>query len=247
MTWQDAIGILSTLALFTPVLIIVVTKLIRYKQYFPLFIYCVLAFGFNLMTEHLINLPKNIERFYGITNNLTDMPLMLGFLLFQISSSIQRKRMKILLSAFIVFEIVLIIMYGITVKTITVTMGPGLAIVFGYSLYYFVYTVKRSFVHSKFVGKAIIATALTFAYGCFIIIYLMHYVFNLKDLSGLFLIYYFITIIYCIILSVGLYIESKRKSKLYELLLIRKELMSFFSDAKKPATSKRATGQWKLN
>jgi hypothetical protein len=138
-------------------------------------------------------------------------------------------------------------MYGITVKTITLTMGPGLTIVFGYSLYYFVYTVKRSFVHNKFVGKAIVASALTFAYGCFIIIYLMHYVFNLQDLSNLFLIYYFITIIYCAILSVGLYMEGKRKSKLYELLITRKELMRFFADEKKPATPKGATGQWKLN
>jgi len=226
MNWHDAIGILSTLALFTPVFIIVVTKLIRYKQYFPLFIYCLLAFGFNLMTEHLVSVPKSIERFYGITNNLTDMPLMLGFLLFQIPSSVQRKRIKILLGAFIVFEIVLIFMYGITVKTITLTMGPGLAIVFGYSLYYFVYTVKRSFIHDKFVGKAIIASALTFAYGCFIILYLMHYVLNLKDLSNLFLVYYFVTIIYCLILSVGLNIEGKRKRKLHELLITRKELMS---------------------
>ena len=247
MNWHDAIGILSTLALFAPVFIIVVTKLIRYKQYFSLFIYCVLAFGFNLMTEHFINVPKSVERFYGITNNLTDMPLMLGFLIFQIPSSAQKKRMKILLGVFIVFEIVLIIMYGITVKTITLTMGPGLTIVFGYSLYYFVYTVKRSFVHNKFVGKAIVASALTFAYGCFIIIYLMHYVFNLQDLSNLFLIYYFITIIYCAILSVGLYMEGKRKSKLYELLITRKELMRFFADEKKPATPKGATGQWKLN
>ena len=247
MNWQDAIGILSTLALFTPVFVIVVTKLIRYKQYLPLFIYCLLAFGFNLMTEHLINVPKNVERFYGITNNLTDMPLMLGFLLFQIPTSVQKKRMKILLCVFIVFEIILVIMYGITVKAITVTMGPGLVIVFGYSLYYFVYTVKRSFIHNKFVGKAIVASALTFAYGCFIIIYLMHYIFNLQDLSSLFLIYYFITIIYCIILSVGLYIESKRKRKLYELVITRKELMRFFADEKKPATPKGATGQWKLN
>jgi len=247
MNWHDAIGILSTLALFAPVFIIVVTKLIRYKQYFSLFIYCVLAFGFNLMTEHFINVPKSAERFYGITNNLTDMPLMLGFLIFQIPSSAQKKRMKILLGVFIVFEIVLIIMYGITVKTITLTMGPGLTIVFGYSLYYFVYTVKRSFVHNKFVGKAIVASALTFAYGCFIIIYLMHYVFNLQDLSNLFLIYYFITIIYCAILSVGLYMEGKRKSKLYELLITRRELMRFFADEKKPATPKGATGQWKLN
>ena len=99
MNWHDAIGILSTVALFTPVFIIVVTKLIRYKQYFSLFIYCLLAFGFNLMTEHLVNVPKNVERFYGITNNITDMPLMLGFLLFQIPSSVQKKRMKILLWA----------------------------------------------------------------------------------------------------------------------------------------------------
>lgn len=247
MNWHDAIGILSTLALFAPVFVIVATKLIRYKQYFTLFIYCVLAFGFNLMTEHLINVPKSIERFYGITNNLTDMPLMLGFLLFQIPSSVQRKRVKILLGVFIGFEIILIAIYGVTVKTITLTMAPGLVIVFGYSLYYFVYTVKRSFIHNKFIGKAIVASALTFAYGCFIIIYLMHYVLKLQDVSSLFLIYYFITIIYCIILSVGLFIESKRKRKLYELLITRKELMSFFSSEKKPATPKGATGQWKLN
>jgi len=247
MNWLDAIGILSTIALFTPVFVILVTKLIRYKQYLPLFIYCVLAFGFNLMTEHFVSVPKSVERFYGITNNLTDMPLMLSFLLFQIPSSVQIKRMKILLAAFIVFEIALIIMFGITVKTITLTMGPGLLIVFGYSLYYFVYTVKRSFIHNKFVGKAIVASALTFAYGCFMIIYLMHYVFTLPDRDSLFLIYYFITIIYCGTLSVGLLIEGRRKKKLYELLVTRRELMSFFADEKKPATSKEVTGQWKLN
>lgn len=247
MNWNSAIGILSTIALFAPVFIIVATKLIRYKQYLPLFIYCALAFGFNLMTEHLVSVPKTIERYYGIINNLTDMPLILSFLIFQVASSFHIKSMKIILGAFILFEIMLIILFGITVKTITLTMGPGLLIVFGYSLYYFVYTVKRSFVHDKFIGKAIIASSLSFAYGCFIILYLMHYVFTLRDIPNLFLIYYFITIIYCCLLSVGLYIESRRKKKLEELLITRKELMRFFSDEKKPATSNRMTGQWKLN
>ena len=247
MNWQSAIGILSTIALFTPVFIILATRLIRYKQYLPLFIYCTLAFGFNLMTEHLVSVPKTIERYYGIINNLTDMPLILTFLIFHISSSIQVKRMKILLAAFIIFEIVLIALYGITVKTITLTMGPGLLIVFGFALYFFVYTVKRSFVHTKFVSKALMASAITFAYGCFFIIYLMHYVFELNAIPHLFLIYYFITIIYCGVLSIGLYMESKRKRKLEELLLTRRELMRFFSDEKKPAAPKGITGQWKLN
>ena len=247
MNWHSAIGILSTIALFAPALIIVVTKLIRYKQYFPLFIYCLLAFGFNLMTEQVINVPKTIERHYGIINNLLDMPLILSFLIFQIASSLHIKMIKILLAAFILFEFVMILLFGITIKTITLTMGPGLVLVFGYSLYYFVYTVKRSFVHNKFIGKAIIASSLTFAYGCFIIIYLMHYVLELRELDNLFLMYYFITIIYCGTLSVGLYVESKRKKRLYELLITRRELKKFFSDEKKPATPDRVTGQWKLN
>lgn len=248
MNWHNAIGILSTIALFAPVFIIVATGLIRYKQYLPLFIYVILAFGFNLMTEGLVNVPKTIERYYGIINNLTDMPLILIFLASQIASSVQVKRMMIVLAAFIIFEIVLILMFGITVKTITWTMGPGLLIVFAYSMYYFAYTVRRSFTHNKFISKAIIASALTFAYGCFIIMYLMHYVFPLKEeIPNLFLIYYFITIIYCGLLSVGLYLESKRKRKLEELLITRKELMRFFSDEKKPATQNRITGQWKLN
>src|SRR5215510_6571658 len=119
MNWNSAIGILSTVALFAPVFIILITGLIRYKQYLPIFIYCVLAFGFNLMTEHLVNIPKTIERYYGIINNLTDMPLMLSFMMLLIASSAVVKRMKILLAAYIIFEIVLIILYGITVKTIT--------------------------------------------------------------------------------------------------------------------------------
>jgi len=247
MNWHDAIGILSTIALFAPVFVMVATKLIRYKQYLPLFIYCILAFGFNLMTEHLVSVPKTFERYYGIINNLTDMPLILSFLIFQVASSFQIKTMKILLAAFIVFEIVLIILFGITVKTITLTMAPGLLIVFGYSLIYFVYTVKRSFVHNKFIGKAIMASSLSFAYGCFIIMYVLHYVIKLPDIPNLFLIYYFITIIYCGIMSVGLYIESKRKKRLYELLVTRRELMSFFADENKPGTQKRITGEWKLN
>ena len=247
MNWHDAIGTLSTIALFAPVFVIVATGLIRYKQYLPLFIYVLLAFGFNLMTEHWVDVPKTTERYYGIINNLTDMPLILSFLAFQIASSIQVRRMMIVLAAFIIFEIVLIAMFGITIKTITWTMGPGLLIVFAYSLYYFVFTVKRSFTHNKFIGKAIVASGLTFAYGCFAILYLMHYVFTLPDIANLFLIYYFITMIYCGLLSVGLYLESKRKKKLEELLITRKELMRFFSDEKKPATQNRITGQWKLN
>ena len=247
MNWHNAIGILSTLALFVPVFVIVAFKLIRYKQFIPLFIYCLLAFVYNLMTEKLIIVPKNIERTHGIINNYLDMPLMFSFLMFQINSSLQVKRMKILLAAYILFEIVILFLYGLTYTAITIVMAPGIIIVFGYALYFFVYAIKRSFFHQKYVGKAMIASSLCFAYGCFISIYLMHYIFEIQDIPNLFLIYYIVTIIYCSLLSIGLLMESRRKKKVEELLVTRRELMRFFADEKKSAASKKAAGQWKFN
>ncbi len=247
MNWHNAIGILSTIALFTPVFVIVVFGLIRYKQFIPLLIYCLFSFGFNLMTEHMIAIPKNIERTYGIVNNITDMPLMFSFLIFQIPSIVLAKRMKILLAIFILFEFAIIGLYGVSIKAITIIMAPGLSIVFGFSLYFFVYAIKKSFINSKYVGKAMTASALCFAYGCFICIYLMHYVAAIPDIPNLFLIYYIVTIIYCTLLSMGLWWESKRRKKVEEMLITRRELMRFFADEKKPATQKSITGQWKLN
>ena len=91
MNWHDAIGILSTLALFTPVFIIVVTKLIRYKQYLSLFYLLCVSIWFQPDDRAFGKCAKKRRTFYGITNNLTDMPLMLGFLIFQIPSSVQKK------------------------------------------------------------------------------------------------------------------------------------------------------------
>ncbi|HLF45208.1 MAG TPA: hypothetical protein VI548_02210 [Chitinophagaceae bacterium] len=243
MNWNSTVGFLSTLALFSPVIIILAFKLIRYKNYIALFIYCLLAFSYNLMTEGLIVLPKNFVRSFSILVNLLDIPLMLLFIMLFSTSKTQTNRMKMLLLIFICFEIVVVSVKGLIIPTVTIVMGPGLALIFGYSLYFFVQTIKKSFLHVKVVGKAIMASAICFAYGCFIFIYLMHYVYALEDVSNIFLIYFIVTIIYCTLLSVGLVIESKRMRKLEELRVTRKELLAFFSDEKKPVVSKETPGQ----
>ena len=247
MTWHKAIGFLSTLALFSPVFVILAFRLINYKKYFPLFFYCLFAFVYNLMSENYIPLPGNIQRIFGIMNNLLDPPLMLTFLLLCYTSSVQAKKMKILLGIFIGYEIVILALYGLSIKSITIIMGPGLLMIFGYALYFFVQTVKRSFIHKKILGKALMASAICFAYGCFFLIYIMHYVLALPDVEDIFLIYFISSIIFCSLLTAGLVIESKRQRKLEELLITRKELIRFFADEKKPVVPKKSTGQWKLN
>jgi hypothetical protein len=247
MTWHKAIGFLSTLALFSPVFVILAYKLINYKKYLSIFIYCLFAFVYNLMSEGYITLPGSVQRTFGIVNNLLDAPLMFIFLMLFGISVTQAKKMKILLGIFIGFEIVVLSLYGLSIKAITIIMGPGLLLVFGFALYFFVQTVKRSFFHKKILGKALMASAICFAYGCFFLIYIMHYVMALPDIDDIFLIYFIASIIFCSLLSAGLILESKRQRKLEELLVTRKELISFFADEKKPVIPKESTGQWKLN
>ncbi len=247
MNLNSTLGILSTLALFTPVFVILAFRLIRYKYYMALFAYCLLAFTYNLMTEDMIVLSKGFIKNFSIIVNLLDVPLMLLFIMLFSVKVVQTKKMKIFLVAFICFEIIVVAIKGISIPAVTIIMGPGLALVFGYSLYFFVQTVKKSFIHTKSISKAFMASSICFAYGCFIFIYLMHYVFAVEDVSNIFVIYFIITIIYGSLLTVGLVIESKRMRKLEELIITRKELQSFFADEKKPAVPKETTGQLKFN
>lgn len=247
MNWHRAIGLLSTFALFSPVLIILAFRLINYKKYFPLFFYCLFAFTYNLMSEGYLPLATNTQRIFGILNNLLDPLLMLTFLLSFCTSSTQAGKMKLLIGVFMIYEIMIVAFFGLSIKTITIVMGPGLLIVFGYALYFFVQNVKKSFIHNKILGKALVSSAICFAYGCFFLIYIMHYVLALSEVDDIFLIYFISTIIFCSLLSAGLVLESKRQRKLEELLITRKELLNFFADEKKPAITQDTAGQLKLN
>jgi len=247
MNWHQAIGLISTVALFSPVFAIIYFRMLSYKNYIPLLLYCLFAFCYNLMTEHYIDVPKSFERYSGILTNLLDFPLMFLFIMLFSTSQSNTKTMKLLLIIFLLFEILIISIEGFTIFSITIIMGPGVLLMFGFSLVFFVKYIKRSFVHQKALGKALMASAICFAYGWFIFIYVMYYLLKLPESQYIFGIYFIITIVYCSLLTTGIIIESKRKRKLEELLITKKELLRFFGEQKKPATSKKATGEWKFN
>lgn len=247
MSWHQAIGLISTIALFAPVFAILYFKMYPYKNYLPLLAYCLFAFSYNLMTEGYIILPRNIQRYTGIFTNIFDFPLVFMFIMLFSTSAANTKRMKMLFWIFILFEIFIIALKGITILSITIIMGPGILLVFAFALMFFVKYIKRGFAHQKALGKALMASAICFAYGCFLFIYIMYYLFKLPESPYIFAAYFIITIIYCSLLTAGIVIESKRKRKLEELLITKKELLRFFGDQKKPAAPKGVTGQWKFN
>ncbi|MBK5272484.1 MAG: hypothetical protein JJE22_15895 [Bacteroidia bacterium] len=94
--------------------------------------------------------------------------------------------------------------------------------------------------HHKASGKAIMTSALLFAYGCYSIIYLLYYVFKThiengvlkqKELDVTVLIYFVVTTLSTVLMCAGLIIERKRIQKLNELKQTRKELSIIYQDA----------------
>src|SRR5688500_5183848 len=146
MSWNSTLGLISSVALFLPVLFILVFKLGGYKTFPALMVYYLTVFGYNLLSLKYIHPGENVTYFWGITNNLLDAPLMLSFLTYFSTSSVLYRRMKATIVAFIGFELIILFWKGLTVEAITIIMGPGLAIVMGFCLYFF---VRQSKVRSE--------------------------------------------------------------------------------------------------
>src|SRR5437868_4325793 len=125
MNWSSTLGLISSVALFLPVLFILLFKLGGYKTFPALLIYYISVFIYNLLSLKYINAGEDITRYWGITNNLLDAPLMLTFLSYFSTSAVVTKRMKLLIRVFMAFEVAILCWKGITVAAITIIMGPG--------------------------------------------------------------------------------------------------------------------------
>jgi hypothetical protein len=244
MNWNFTMGIISTAALFLPIALILILRMSWYRTFPALIAYYIIAFVNNFVEEGYVTTSNNLVKYWGLTNNLLDVPLMLFFLIYFCTSALQAKRMKAIILAFVLFEIIVVLFRGYDKEAITIILAPGLAIVFCFCLYFFIRSAKKAITHQKATGKALILTSQLFAYGCFIIIYLMFYVFethvidkkiNEQYVGDTFLIYFFVTTFSSLLMCAGLIVESKRIQKLAELKITRKELSMIYKSAERAA------------
>lgn len=233
MNWNLVMGLVSTVALSLPIITIIIMGLYNYRSFPFLLFYYAVVMVYNLLTEGYIDAPESFIHYYGILNNLFDAPLMLVFLTY-FSPSIQlKKRMKWLAIIFMVFEAVIIGIYGFTLKAITIVMGPGIMLVLAFTLPFFVRQSKITITNHKATGKAMMTAALLFAYGCYSIIYIMYYLMDFHDVQNTFLVYFFVSSFSSVLICAGIIIEKKRIRKLSELMVVRRELSELYKQDKK--------------
>lgn len=221
-------GLFACFTLLLPVVIILYCKLYRHKSMLSLWGYFLLTCLYNLADQGVFPLNNEIRRGFGIVNNYLDVPLILIALLLFCTSSRKRTAIYISLVGFVIFEIFVGILFQFNRESLTYILGPGLLLIFCWSVILFTQHVKLSIEKNKGFGKTFMITSILFAYGCYMIVYYFYYIQKTNDVSDVLLIYYIISIISALLMTIGLVLIYQKSRKIEEVQVTRKELAVFF-------------------
>jgi hypothetical protein len=233
MSLYSILGMVSAIALLVPTILILAFKLFSHRSFLALSVYYLIAGVYNLITQNAINAPLWFSRPIGISNNLLDAPLMLLFLIFFSTSAAMTKRIRIAMFIFIGFEVIMLAIFGFSIKTVKIILGPDIAIITILSFLFFLRNVRLAITNQKSLGKAVMTSSVLLSYTIFSLVYVFYYLIKNKQYrEDAQLVYYLVTILSTILMSVGIIIENKRIKKLGELRNTRKELASLYGEKK---------------
>lgn len=231
------LGLISTIALFLPILVMLITQLGWYRSFPSLFAYYFFIVLYNIAILGYVPIPKNWNLYLGIANNLLDAPLMLLFLSYFSWTPSIKKRLQFVLGGFILYELVILFIFGYSRIASTIIAGPGLVVVFLVSLLFFIHQIKITVVYHKAAGKALIVSSLLFAYVGYMYTYVVFYFLNETYRQDAHLVYFLVASASSISLSIGVLMEKKRVRQLSELKITRQELKAIYAGNEKKTTS----------
>lgn len=242
MTLFNIMGLVATVALALPIIILLASKLAWYRSFPALFFYFLLVLNYNIAILGFIDSGRDYKYYHGVICNFLDTPLILLFLLYFSKTIYFRKKLQIVTLVFIAFEAVIAILYGFNTKATTIILAPGLLLTLLISLLFFIHQVKIAVVHHKAIGKAIMISSLVFAYVGYCFVYTVYYIIKPVFKDDAHLVYFLITIISCVAMTVGILFERARVRQLAELKTTREELKIIYREerATKMTTSKEA-------
>ena len=81
MNVNTILGIISAIAFFLPVIIILSSRLLINISLLALVIYFLMVTTYNLMSVNVIVVSREVQRSFGVLNNYLDVPLMLTAML----------------------------------------------------------------------------------------------------------------------------------------------------------------------
>ncbi|MEP7373786.1 MAG: hypothetical protein ABI675_10385 [Chitinophagaceae bacterium] len=243
MNLFNIMGLVSTLALALPIIILLTSKLARYRSFPALFFYYLLVLNYSIARLGYIGTGSDYKYYHGVICNFLDTPLILLFLTYFSKTVYFRKKMQIVTFIFIAFEVVVMSIYGFNAKATTIILAPGLLLTLAISFIFFIHQVKIAVMHHKALGKAIMISSVLFAYVGYCFVYAVYYLIKPVYKDDAHIVYFLITIISSIIMTVGIHFERARVRQLAELRTTREELKAIYREereAKKMTTPREA-------
>ncbi len=230
MNINTTLGIISAIAFALPVLIIIFGRLFFNVSLLALVVYFLLSFSNNLVIENVVVVSANTKSIIGVFSNYLDVPLILTAMLMFCSEKWTEKAIKICLTVFVLYEIVIFFNHQLSPVSSKYIMGPGILLILAWSLYFFITNIKRTIMQSKGIGKTLMITSVLFAYGSYLIVYFFAFIINTPNKADVFIIYYLTSIIFSFVMSAGLFQVRKRFKEIEEVQTTRKELTLFFDN-----------------
>jgi hypothetical protein len=228
MNWNTVLGAACIICYLLPVVVILYNQYFTHRSLAALLIYYSIAMIDNLLGEGYIPSTPGISKFVGLLDNYLDVPLMLTGLLFFCPGRQGKKKIQTLTLVFIAYELVITCIYGFSRNAIIYIMGVGVCVVVVYSSYLFVRQVKFSIFHGKNYGRVLMLSAVLFGYSCYLLIYYFHYIQKTPYRSDVFMLYYISSIIFSVLMALGLQLMRVRMKELESVKTTRKELALFF-------------------
>ena len=139
MNLLTSMGLISTIALTLPIIILIISRLAWYRSFLAFLIYYSITLTYNLISLGYINISKEISFYFGTVANLLDAPLILLFLSYFSKTASFRKKLLMFIYSFIAFEVIIFAIYGFSVTTSTIILAQGLLFIVTLSIY-FLYT-----------------------------------------------------------------------------------------------------------
>src|SRR5688500_13579415 len=101
----SVIGLVSSFALVLPLILMITSRLVSYKNFPALFFYYLLILAYNVVRSQYFPVDPELINGWNLLNNFVDAPLVIYFLTYFSTSLSLTKKMNWLIAALLVFEV----------------------------------------------------------------------------------------------------------------------------------------------
>lgn len=220
-------GITSAICFLLPVAAILYFRLYRHTSLIALMVYYVLTLLRSVSGNTVPAIP-DFQNTWDVAYNYIEIPLMLTALLFFCPARERQQKIHIIIGMFLLFEMVIAFVFGLSPQASVYVMTPGLLIVTSYAFFLLLRQLKFTILHGKNLGRVLMLCAVVFSYGCYLFMFYSYFILGNSNVADIYLLHFVSSSIASVLMSIGLYLMRQRIKELQELKVTRRELQMIF-------------------